>query len=133
MRIFVLILLLLGAHFAATPFVPAQKAWIVWPFGVDSRPVLAFVGGLPQQSGSVFVPAVAGIASLSFIAAIFALFGILVPGSWFVPAAAVGAVASIVLYVAFAGPWAILPIAIDLIVLWGVLVQHWTAVALRGA
>lgn len=132
MRILVLILLFLGAHFAATPFAPARKAWIAWPFGLDSRPVLAFVGGLPLQSGSIFVPAVAGIATLSFIAAIFALFGLVVPASWFAPAAVVGSMASILLFVAFAGPWAILPIAIDLIILWGVLVQHWTVVALRG-
>jgi hypothetical protein len=132
MRFVVLILLLLAAHFAATPFAPAPKAWFAWPFSTDSKPVLAVVGGLPQQSGSVFVPLVAGIATLSFLIAILALFGLMVPSAWFAPAAILGAVASILLYITFAGLWAILPIAVDLIVLWGVLSQQWTAAGLRA-
>jgi hypothetical protein len=84
MRYIILTLLLLAAHFSLTPFAPAQvgQAWIGWPFAADSNPVLSFVGGLPQQTGSVLTPLLAGVAGLGFIAAACALFGVGIPTAW---------------------------------------------------
>jgi len=133
-RILVLVLLLLGAHFSLTPFAPAQagKARFYWPFAADSRSILSRVGGLPSQSGSIVTPLLGGLAGLCFLAAVPALFSVVVPASWWPFLVAVGSVASILLYVLYLGPNSLLPIAIDLVLLWGVLIQHWTVAALRG-
>ena len=70
--------------------------------------------------------AAAGIASLAFLLALFSLWGVVIPADWWRPAAIVGSVASIVLFLIYLGPGAVTPIAIDLVVLWGVFVQGWT-------
>lgn len=133
MHIVVLILLFLGAHFAGTAFVPSTKASIIWPFAGETRPVLAGIGGLPSQSGSVVVPLLAGLSVLAFIAAGAALLGLLIPAEWFTMLVVAGSLASIALFILFAGPWAILPIVVDAVLLWGVLLQQWTVPMLRGA
>lgn len=132
MRIVVLILLLLGAHFAGTAFVPGPKASIVWPFGVDSRPVLAGIGGMQSQSNGFVTPLLAGGAVAAFAAAFASLLGFVVPAEWFVPLVVTGSLASIILNILFIGPLAILPVAVDLILLWGVLVNDWTIAVLRS-
>lgn len=132
MRIVVFILLFLGAHFAGTAFVPGQKATVIWPFGVESRPVMVGIGGLPSQSGSVVSPLLAGTAVLAFAAAFAALLGIAVPTEWFLPLVVAGSLASITLFVLFAGSWPVLPIVVDVILLWGVLGLHWTVPQLLG-
>ena len=40
--------------------------------------------------------------------------------------------ASILLYVLYLGPFSLFPTLVDLILLWGVLNQHWTAITLRS-
>ena len=134
MRYIILTLLLLAAHFSLTPFAPAQvgQAWIGWPFAADSNPVLSFVGGLPQQTGSVLTPLLAGVAGLGFIVAACALFGVGIPTAWW-PTLVVGStIASTLLYLLYLSPLALLPIGIDLLLLWGVWAQHWTATGLSG-
>lgn len=131
MRIVVLVLLFLGAHFAGTAFVPGPKASIVWPFGADSRPVLMGVGGLSLQSGGFVTPLLAGVAVAAFAAAFASLLGFVVPAEWFAPLVAAGSFSSMVLYILFAGPLSLLPIAVDLILLWGVGVNHWTVALLE--
>lgn len=86
MRIIVLILLLLGAQFSATAFAPANvgKGWILWPFAADSKSLLGFVGGVPQQSGGGFTPVLAilpGLSTLGFLVEDVPLFGIQVPAN----------------------------------------------------
>jgi hypothetical protein len=70
MHIIVAMLLLLGAQFSLTAFAPAQpgKAWLLWPFAADAQPTLNGIGGLPQQSGSVLTPLLAGLSGLAFLA-----------------------------------------------------------------
>ena len=131
MRIVLLILVLLGAQFTATAFVPTQpgKGWILWPFAADTKSWLGFTGGVPQQSNGVFLPllaGLAGIATLGFLAAAASLLGILVPAAWWPYLVPVAAIASLVLQIVYAGPLAILPILLDAVLLWGVLIQHWT-------
>jgi hypothetical protein len=135
MRILVFVLLLLGAHFSLTAFVPgaAGNAVFYWPWAADARPLLAGVGGLPQQGGSVLTPALAGIAGLCFLGAAAALLGIVIPADWWRLLVMGGTVASIALFVLFLSPLSVLPIAVDLLLLWGLFAQQWTVAGLQGA
>lgn len=132
MRILVLIFLLLAAHFDLTAFAPspAGKALVYWPWAADSRSIL--VGVIPE-GGGIVVPGLAGIAGLCFLAAAGALLGIIVPIDWWTPLIGVGAAASIVLFVLFLSPLSLIPVALNLILLWGVFLQHWTAAGLQGS
>jgi hypothetical protein len=91
------------------------------------------MGGLPQQSGSVLTPILAGISGLGFLAAVLGLFGVVIPANWWTPLVLVAVVASVLLHVLYLGRWALLPIVVDAVLLWGVLVQHWTMIGLRGS
>jgi hypothetical protein len=135
LRFVVLVLLIAAAHFSLIPFAPAPagKAWLVWPLAADARPWLGGLGGLPAQGGSIVTPALAGLAALCFVAAALALFGLLVPAAWWPWLVALGAASSALMYVLYIGPWAILPLALDLLLLWGVYGLHWTVLSLRGA
>ena len=134
MRIIVIALLLIAAHFSLTVFAPAPagQAKVFWPFAADAKPILAGIGGLPQQSGSTLTPLLAGIAGLGFLAAAFALFGWWVPVGWWASLTVTSAVASILLFTLYVGPWAVLPIMIDVVLLWGVVIQHWSVTEFRG-
>ncbi len=131
MKLLVLLLLILGAHFSLTPFAPATKAWIAWPIGVDSRSWLKLIGGLSSQPGSLVTPILAGLAGLGFLAAAVGLFWNGIPSDWW-PIVIVSAVASALLYVLYFSVWAILPLLLNLVLLWGILLQHWTVSGLRG-
>jgi hypothetical protein len=76
--------------------------------------------------------ALAGIAGLCFIAAAFSLFEIVVPAGWFTALAIIGGGASIALFGLYLSPLSILPVIIDLALLWGVFAQHWTVAELVG-
>jgi hypothetical protein len=134
MRIIVALLLLLGAQFSLTAFAPAAagRAWLLWPFAADAQPILSGIGGLPQQSGSVLTPLLAGLSSLAFLAAALGLFGKGVPAEWWLPLIVVATSASILLHMLYAGPWALLPLAVDVLLLWGVFALHWSVPGLRG-
>lgn len=122
-------LLVLQAHFAASYLVPldgeAQGAFgglLRWPWSDgDSGPL----GQVTVSSGfplSGFFLAVTS-AGLFFLAALAAL-GIWVPFGWWRALALGGAVLSLLLMAAFFGPTKLLPIALDLIVLWAA-VTNW--------
>ncbi len=134
MHIVIVILVLLAAHFSLTAFVPspAGQAQFYWPWALDMRPVLAGVGGLPQAGGGIVTPALAGIAGLCLLAAAASLLGIVVPADWWTALVIVGAVASIVLFGLYLSPLSLIPIGLNLILLWGVVLQHWTVLGLRG-
>ncbi len=77
--------------------------------------------------------AAAGVASLAFIVAAGALWGFVVPPAWWQPALLVGAAASLVLFLVYMSPLAIIPLVVDLIILWGVLSQRWSVATFAGA
>src|SRR5215211_9282476 len=122
------VLLLLGAHFAASYLVPLDREaqqtfggllrW-AWPWSDgDSGPL----GQVTVSSGfplSGFFLAVT-TAGLFFLAAL-AVVGIWVPFSWWRVLAAGGAILSLLLMAAFFGPTKLLPMALDLVVLWAAL------------
>ena len=132
MKIILTALLILAAHFSATPFAPAPAgtAKFYWPFAADSKPWLGFIGGLPA-SGGLVTALLAGIAALGFLASLLALFGWLVPAHWFAPLIVAAAVASILLYVLYFGVFSLLPLALDALLLWGVLAQGWSVAGLK--
>ena len=132
MKIFVIVLLVLAVHFSATPFAPgpAGTAKLYWPFAADSKPWLGFIGGLPA-SGGLVTALLAGIAALGFLASLLALFGWLVPAHWFTPLIVAAAIASILLYILYFGAFSLLPIALDAILLWGILAQGWSVAGLK--
>lgn len=102
MKNILIALLVRAAHFSATPFAPARTAKFYWPFAADSKP------------------------RLGFIASLCALFGWLVPAPWFTPSIIAAAVASILLYILYIGIFSFLPITLDLILLWGVMLRGWS-------
>lgn len=130
MRIVLLILLLLAAHFSLTALLPGPtgKGTIIWPFGPESRPVLSFLGSARRPLTQVL----AVLAGACFLLAALALFGLLVPATWWTALVIVGAVASILLHLLYVGPFAILPLILDGVLLWGVLAQGWTVASLSA-
>ena len=135
MYIVVLVLLLLAAHFSLSAFAPARAghAHVYWPWAVDTHPVLAGVGGLPQERDSVITQSLAVTAGLCLLGAAAALLGLFIPPESWMPLVTIGAVASLVLFVLYLGPRSLVPIALNLILLWGVVLEHWTVLELRGS
>ena len=126
MRWLVFILLLLGALFCLSYFVPAtaEKAGLLWPFATDSKPIFDFV--------SSFSPAIlAGIADLFFLTAIVGLFSEGIPTNWWPVFVIVATIASLLLYTLYFGDRMIVPVLVDVVLLWGVLSQRWSAGVLR--
>jgi hypothetical protein len=143
LRIAATVLLFLGWHFPTTFFVPSgspyERGWIVWPFGQQTRPALEALTGTiaPTAVSTTGQPTLAmvaaGISSLAFIIAAGALWGIVVPTSWLEPALVVGASASLVLFLIYMSPLALIPLIVDLVILWGVLSQGWSFRTIAGA
>ena len=131
MRYVVAILLLLGAHFSLTAFVPgaAGKARFYWLWAADSKPALAFLGGSLK---GVLTPLFAAVAGAAFLCAFLSLFGWLVPAGWWTPLVLAGSLSSALLFLMYLGPMAILPLLVDMALLVGVLVLRWTVAGLRG-
>ncbi|WP_433633241.1 hypothetical protein [Halomicrococcus sp. NG-SE-24] len=118
-------LLVLQAHFAASYLVPldsqAQREfggllrW-VWPWSGGDSGVLGEVtvaSGYPLSG--IFL---AIIAALLFFCAALAVVGIWVPFGWWRVLAGGGAVLSLLLLAGFFGATKVLPMALDLVVLW---------------
>lgn len=141
LRIVVTVLLLAAWHFPTTFFAPSgppyERGFVHWPFGKASAPVLdGFVGAIapPGPVGGLSLALVlAGVASLAFVIAVAALWAIVLPSTWFAPAAVTGSVASIILFLLYLGPWAVVPIVLDAVILWGVLVAGWTQTSLAAS
>ena len=128
MRWLVIITLLLGAHFALTAIVPGEKALLYWPFAKDSRPALDVLGSATKPVTQLL----SVVAGLCFLASAAAIPGWLVPAAWFVPLIVTGAVASALLFLLYIGINALVPLAIDAFLLWGVFGWRWTVAILRG-
>lgn len=98
-----------------------------WPFVLDRSWILT-----PLELGAD-TTRVLGIALVALTVAGFALAAMvalgLLPASLWVPAIVIGAIASIAVLVIFFHPWLTLGLAIDVVLLWAVLVQSWTPVS----
>jgi hypothetical protein len=130
MKFLITLFLLAGAHFALTANLPspAKKSWILWPFAADSQAVL----GLTGERVMTITKLLSVIAGVCFLAALLALFGLIIPAEWWGVLVGVAGASSLALYLLYLGPWAVLPIVIDIFLLWGILVARWSAAVLRG-
>jgi hypothetical protein len=128
-------LLVLQAHFAASYLVPLDREaqgefggllrW-AWPWSDgDSGPLgqVTVSSGFPLSGFFLAVTA----AVLFFIAAL-AVVGIWVPFSWWRGLTIGGAILSLLLMAAFFGPTKLLPMALDLVVLWAA-ITNWLPAA----
>ena len=127
MRWLVIITVLLGAHFALTAIAPGEKALFYWPFAKNSKPSLDILGSATKPVTQLF----SVVAGLCFLASVMAILGWLIPPAWFVPLIIFGTVVSTLLFLLYISINALVPLAIDAFLLWGVFGWHWTVATLR--
>ena len=136
MWILILVLLLLGAQLNLSGIVPLQVGappapwWVggrlLWPFALETRTLLQ------GNALNTFTPILSITSAILFLLAAAALLRWLVPGEWFPWLIAAGAVLSIILQVIWFSGWAILPLLVDIALLWAVFGQYITIRSLRG-
>ena len=100
---------------------------LLWPFAVETHTLL--------PSGDLlntFTPVLSITSALFFLMAAGALLHWVVPGNWFPWLIVAGVVLSIPLQVIWFTGWAILPLLVDVALLWAVFGQHITVAGLRG-
>ena len=129
-------LLVLQAHFAASYLVPLDREaqttfggllrW-AWPWSIGDGGLL---GRIPT-SGEYPVLGVwiAGGAALMFILAALAVMGWWVPFVWWRVLAMGGAILSLLLMVGFFGATKVVPMALDLVVVWFAITDRMSAPA----
>ncbi len=129
-------LLLLQAHFAASYLVPLDREaqatfggllrW-AWPWSIGDGGIL---GRIPA-SGEYPISGVwlAGGAALLFILAALAVVGWWVPIDWWRVMAIGGPILSLLLMVDFFGATKLLPMALDILVLWAAITERMSAPA----
>lgn len=120
-----ILMLLLGAQVNVTALVPAAPGqapppwWvgggILWPFFSDTRALLPRGDAL-----NTLTPILGIVAASFFLMAAASLWGWLVPSGWLPWLIVAGAVSSIVLQVIWLSGWAILPLLVDVVLLWSV-------------
>ncbi len=129
-------LLVLQAHFAASYLVPLDREaqgefggllrW-AWPWSIGDGGLL----GRVTVSGEYPVSGVwlAGGAAVMFILAALAVVGWWVPFGWWRVLAMGGAILSLLLMMGFFGATKLLPMALDLVVLWVAITDRMSAPA----
>jgi hypothetical protein len=137
MWVLVLIALLLGTQLNLTAIVPLQPGgtpppwWVggrlLWPFAVETRTLI------PRGDLLNTLTPVLGILSATcFVLAALALLRWGIPAHWFTWLIIVGAVSSLVLQVVWFTGWAVLPILVNIALLWAVVARNVTVGGLRG-
>jgi hypothetical protein len=123
-------LLVLQAHFAASYLVPLDREaqgefggllrW-AWPWSIGDSGLL---GRIPASGdyplSGIFL---AGSAAVVFILAALAVVGIWVPFGWWRVLAMGGAVLSLLLMAGFFGATKLVPMVLDLVVLWAAITK----------
>lgn len=124
MRWIVVVSLLFAAHINLTALVPAAAGqapppwWVggrlLWPFGLDTHTLLPAGGVLGTLTPLL------GIASATFfLLATGAVLHWVVPAQWLAALVLSGAAASVALQVVWFSPWAVLPLLLDGLLVWG--------------
>ena len=107
-----------------SPRPPATAGGPAWPFELTRSWILSPLG-LDGDPGRILGTALIAIVMVAFGLAALATIGIAGQAT-FAPAVVAGSIASIALLVLFFHPWLVLGIAIDVALLWAVLVARWT-------
>ena len=110
-----------------SPPPPATAGGPPWPFSTD-RSWMVTKFGIASGRARVLASALVAATIGGFASAALTALGV-APAVVWLPAIAVGAVASLVVLVAFFHPWLSLGVAIDLGLLWAVLVAGWTPIS----
>lgn len=106
-----------------SPRPPATAGGPAWPFELSRSWILGPLG-LDSELGRILGLALIAVTFGGFALAALAALGLVPAGIW--PAAVtIGAVASIAVLALFFHPWLVLGVAIDLALLWAVLVANW--------
>jgi hypothetical protein len=137
MWILMLILLLLGAQLNLTAIVPLQVGdtpppwWVggrlLWPFAVETHTLFP-----PGDVLNTITPILAFASAACFLLAVASLLRWAVPEGWFPWLIVAGAVLSIVLQVIWLSGWAVLPLLVDVALLWVIFGRHLTVSRLRA-
>ena len=138
MWVFMLVLLLLGAHLNLAAIVPLQPGdpsppwWVggrlIWPFAVETRTLLP-----AGELLNTLTPILAFTSAIAFLLAAAILLRWLPWKQWFRRFVVAGAVLSIALQLIWFTGWAVLPLLVNIVLLWALLRQQDTVVRLRGA
>jgi protein-S-isoprenylcysteine O-methyltransferase Ste14 len=133
MRWIIFILLLIGSVFCLSVFAPATQGngGLLWPFSADTKPIFALVGGLPGQFTNIITPLLAGVSILGFLVALIGLFWSAIPTKGWTTLVAVAVTTSFVLYLSYFGTKMIVPILVDVVIVWGILTRRWQAEVTR--
>ena len=107
-----------------SPRPPARDGAPAWPFDLE-RSWLLTPMGLGSRAARGLGTALLALTLAGFALAALALLGLLPIRLW-VPATALGSIASLSLLVVFFHRWLVLGVIIDLGLLWAVLVHGWT-------
>lgn len=137
MWILMLVLLFLAAQLNLTALVPLQAGdpappwWVggrlLWPFAVETPTLLA-----PGNALNTLTPLLAIASAMCFLLAATALLRWQVPAEWFPWLIIAGVVISIPLQIIWFSGWAVLPLLVDIALLWALFGQHLTVGSLRG-
>lgn len=124
-----LLMLIAGAHFSLTVLLPAHagRAWLLWPVAADTQPVARVFAG----EGRYLTIILLVMSGFAFLAASASLVGWLVPAALWPTLVMVGSFGSILLFLIYLNRYALLPLLVDAVLLWGVTAQQWSA-AVRG-
>lgn len=138
MWILMLVLLLLGAHLNLAAIVPLQTGdpsppwWVggrlIWPFAVETRTLLP-----AGELLNTLTPILAFTSAIAFLLAAAIFLRWLPWKQWFRMFVIAGAALSIALQLIWFTGWAVLPLLVDIVLLWAVLRQQDMVVRLRGA
>src|SRR5262249_6968413 len=105
---------------------PAATPQLLWPFAVSTKPI----AGLPSQPAGAVTTLLAGTAAILFLLALVGLFWKAIPSKFWPALVIVGAIAALLLHILYFSEWMIVPIVVEVVMVWGVLTKRWTAESL---
>ena len=107
-----------------SPRPPATAGGPEWPFELGRSWLLSGLGTTVIAARVIGITLIA-LTIVGFAIAASAAVGI-APASLWRPGVAIGALASVATLLLFFHPWLVLGLAIDLVLLWGVVVARWS-------
>lgn len=134
MRWLVLVLILVGAAFTIGYSIPASTAPGVLSSSVaiDAPTLLTSQSFLPQPAIRLVLYLLAGIALLAFAIALVGFFWQGISEQWWERSVGLGAACLLILSVLHLSFAALIPIAVCVILLWGVLTHRWSSLVVQA-